>query len=124
MCVCVCVCVLVNLMVTWYLLLYVQALEELRAEILGAETVSSPDRNPLDYATVATQTDIQPLPPQQPQSGVKDEKKKEKKDEVPAILQVNHTDPYTSLTNGLVSVCVCVCVCNAVTIMTTCMYMF
>ena len=35
----------------------VQALEELRREILGSETVVTPERNPLDFATVATQTD-------------------------------------------------------------------
>ena len=37
-----------------------QALEELRGEILGSETVVTPERNPLDFATVATQTDDLP----------------------------------------------------------------
>ena len=35
-----------------------QALEELRRELLGAETIrSSQEKSPLDYATTATQTD-------------------------------------------------------------------
>ena len=40
-----------------------QALEELQSEILGSETVAAPERNPLDFATVSTQTDPPPPPP-------------------------------------------------------------
>ena len=50
----------------WLILYYMyimQALEELQSEILGSETVAAPERNPLDFATVSTQTDPPPPPP-------------------------------------------------------------
>ena len=40
-----------------------QALEELQVDLLGAESVTTPERNPLNFATISTQTDPPPPPP-------------------------------------------------------------
>ncbi|CAI8007031.1 Golgin subfamily A member 1 [Geodia barretti] len=73
-----------------------KALEELQSEILGSETVAAPERNPLDFATVSTQTDPPPPPPSpSPQEEAK-------VGEGAAVLQVsNIPDTSLTVTNGL-----------------------